>query len=117
MPERIPSSVDFPEPFGPIRPIRSPSETVKDTFWKSGLAPKAFEIPCTLRIGGKAAYSQYFSLLDGCFLRLSGKLYRSRRSRRGSLGLSCDSCVQDELRPARVYKGDPQTQGSGDHAG
>jgi hypothetical protein len=44
--------VDFPEPFGPINPIRSPSETVKETFWKSGLAPKAFEIPCALRIGG-----------------------------------------------------------------
>ena len=38
-PARIPSSVDFPEPFGPIKPIRSPSDTVNDTFWKSGLAP------------------------------------------------------------------------------
>ena len=31
-PERICRSVDLPEPFGPISPIRSPSETVKATF-------------------------------------------------------------------------------------
>src|SRR5256884_4675341 len=29
-PARISISVDFPEPFGPIRPMRSPSETVKE---------------------------------------------------------------------------------------
>jgi hypothetical protein len=46
------SNVDFPEPFGPISPIRLPSETVKDTFSKSGCAPKAFEILCALMIGG-----------------------------------------------------------------
>ena len=34
--------MDLPEPFGPIRPMRSPSEMVKETFWKSGFAPKAF---------------------------------------------------------------------------
>jgi hypothetical protein len=44
--------VDLPDPFGPIRPIRSPSETVKETFRKSGVAPKAFEISCALIIGG-----------------------------------------------------------------
>ena len=31
-PERISSSVDLPEPFGPIRPMRSPSETVNEIF-------------------------------------------------------------------------------------
>ena len=51
-PARIRSSVDFPEPFGPIRPMRSPSETVNETFWKSGFAPKCFEIPCAFMIGG-----------------------------------------------------------------
>ncbi len=31
LPLRISNRVDLPEPFGPIIPIRSPSETVKDT--------------------------------------------------------------------------------------
>jgi hypothetical protein len=43
--------VDFPEPFGPISPIRSPSETVKEMFWKSTVDPKDLEIPCALMIG------------------------------------------------------------------
>jgi len=43
----------LPEPLGPISPIRSPSETVNETSWKSGFAPKDFEIPCALMIGGK----------------------------------------------------------------
>jgi hypothetical protein len=47
------SSVDLPDPLGPINPIRSPSETVKETFWKRGFAPKAFEISCALMMGGK----------------------------------------------------------------
>jgi hypothetical protein len=51
-PARIRSNVDLPEPFGPISPMRSPSETVKDMFWKRGLAPKTFEIFCALTIGG-----------------------------------------------------------------
>jgi hypothetical protein len=45
--------VDFPEPFGPIRPIRSASETVNEIFWNSGEAPYRFESPCALIIGGK----------------------------------------------------------------
>jgi hypothetical protein len=31
-PYKISSKVDLPEPFGPIRPIRSPSETVNEIF-------------------------------------------------------------------------------------
>jgi hypothetical protein len=53
VPARIRSNVDFPEPFGPISPMRSASETVKETSVKSGFAPKAFEIFCALMIGGK----------------------------------------------------------------
>src|SRR5579863_680112 len=52
VPARMRSNVDFPEPFGPINPIRLLSETVKDTFWKRGCDPKAFEIFCALMIGG-----------------------------------------------------------------
>src|ERR1700691_6267271 len=51
-PATIRSSVDLPEPFGPISPMRSCSETVKEMFWNRGLAPKAFEISCALMIGG-----------------------------------------------------------------
>jgi hypothetical protein len=54
--------VDFPEPFGPINPIRLPSETVKETFWKSGCDPKAFEIFCALMIGGNGGGLQEVSL-------------------------------------------------------
>src|SRR5208282_236495 len=50
-PARIRSRVDLPDPFGPIRPIRSPSEMVKETFWKRGFAPKAFVISCALTMG------------------------------------------------------------------
>jgi hypothetical protein len=55
VPARIRIRVDFPDPLGPINPIRLPSDTVKDTFWKSGFAPKAFEIFCALMIGGKSS--------------------------------------------------------------
>ena len=41
-PERISSSVDLPEPFGPIRPMRSPSDTVKEISWNSGATPNRF---------------------------------------------------------------------------
>src|SRR6266536_4179236 len=52
VPARIRSKVDLPEPFGPIKPIRSPSDPVNDTSWKSGCAPKDFEIFWALIIGG-----------------------------------------------------------------
>jgi len=52
-PRRISSKVDFPEPFGPISPMRSPSETVKEISWKSGSAPYRLESPCAVIIGGK----------------------------------------------------------------
>ena len=41
---------------------------VKETFWKSGVAPKDFEIPCALTIGGNDSHPQEISSL-----RLSGK--------------------------------------------
>src|SRR5580765_6027783 len=53
-PERIPSRVDFPDPLGPISPIRSPSDTVNEISWKSGVSPKFLEIPLAFTIGGKA---------------------------------------------------------------
>src|SRR5580704_18668034 len=49
----MPSSVDLPEPLGPIRPMRARSSTVKLTSRNSGSAPNDFEIPWALRIGGK----------------------------------------------------------------
>src|ERR1700690_2494677 len=52
-PWSISRSVDLPEPLGPIRPMRSPSETVNEIFWKSGAVPYRFESPCALIIGGK----------------------------------------------------------------
>src|SRR5207249_11290580 len=52
-PMNISSNVDLPEPFGPITPMRSPSDTVKEIFWKSGAAPYLFDSPCALMIGGK----------------------------------------------------------------
>jgi hypothetical protein len=54
---KIRNKVDLPEPFGPMRPMRSPAVTVNETFWKRGLAPKAFEIPCALMIGGNGLRS------------------------------------------------------------
>ena len=44
-------SVDLPDPFGPISPIRSPSEIVNGMFLKSGTAPNRFESPCAVIIG------------------------------------------------------------------
>ena len=56
-PARIRRRVDLPDPFGPIRPMRSPSEMVNETFWKSGFAPKAFVISCALTMGGNEVRS------------------------------------------------------------
>jgi hypothetical protein len=52
-PYRIPSSVDFPEPFGPMTPMRSPSDTVKEIFLNSGAAPYLLDSPWALISGGK----------------------------------------------------------------
>ena len=52
-PCRISSRVDLPEPFGPIRPMRSPSDTVNEIFRKSGAIPYRLDKPCALIIGGK----------------------------------------------------------------
>jgi len=32
--------------------MRSPSETVNEMFWKSGVRPYLFDSPCALMIGG-----------------------------------------------------------------
>ncbi len=45
--------MDFPDPLGPISPIRSPSDTVNEMFWKSGVSPNFLEIPLAFIIGGK----------------------------------------------------------------
>ena len=58
-PYRISRSVDFPEPFGPIRPMRSPSETVNEIFLKSGATPNFFERSCALIIGIEFAQSAF----------------------------------------------------------
>src|ERR1022692_3936080 len=42
-PERILSSVDFPEPLGPMSPRRSPSEIPSEMFSKSIREPKLLE--------------------------------------------------------------------------
>jgi hypothetical protein len=52
-PCKISKSVDFPAPFGPIIPIRSPSETVNEIFRNKGATPYFFDNPCALSIGGK----------------------------------------------------------------
>ena len=52
-PCRISIRVDFPEPFGPIRPMRSPSDIVNEIFRKSGATPYRLDKPCALIIGGK----------------------------------------------------------------
>src|SRR5579859_1256959 len=51
-PFRISSSVDLPEPLGPIIPMRAPSETVNEIARKSGSTPYRLESPCALIIGG-----------------------------------------------------------------
>ena len=38
-PLRMSRRVDLPEPFGPMTPMRSPSDTTNETFWKSGTTP------------------------------------------------------------------------------
>ncbi len=50
-PARMRSSVDLPEPFGPIRPMRSPSLTVNEIPRKSVVAPKDLARLWALRIG------------------------------------------------------------------
>ena len=44
--------MDLPAPLGPMRPIRSPSSTVRETLKKSGLAPNCLVTDWALRIGG-----------------------------------------------------------------
>src|ERR1035438_6278704 len=63
-PTRMRRSVDLPDPFGPISPIRSPSEMVKETFWKSGFAPKDFDSSCALMRGGNEVLSPTINLND-----------------------------------------------------
>src|SRR5580658_4366246 len=51
-PARTFNNVDLPAPFGPIKPIRSPSETVNEISSNRGTAPKRFDTPCAFKIGG-----------------------------------------------------------------
>src|ERR1700756_5108918 len=76
VPARIRSRVDLPDPFGPMSPMRSPSDTGKETFWKRGAAPKAFEMLRILISGGNDVGSPEFSYLE---------IIRKRDSR-GGLG-------------------------------
>jgi len=55
--------VDLPDPLGPITPIFSPSETVKESFWKSGALPNLLDRPCALIRGANSA-------VFSCYLRL-----------------------------------------------
>src|SRR5580704_14944915 len=58
-PSSIASSVDFPDPFGPTMPIRSPSDTVNEISRNSGVAPNRFPNFCALMIGGtKSSFSK-----------------------------------------------------------
>src|SRR5208283_45663 len=52
-PYSIASKVDFPDPLGPMIPMRSPSFTVNEIFLNSGSALYLFDSPCALIIGGK----------------------------------------------------------------
>src|SRR6266436_2824994 len=52
-PFSIARSVDLPEPFGPMMPMRSPSDIVKEISRKSGATPYRLDSPCALMIGGK----------------------------------------------------------------
>src|ERR1700686_2913242 len=47
-----------------MSPMRSPSDTVKETSWKRGAAPKAFEMLRTLISGGNDVGSPEFSSLE-----------------------------------------------------
>ena len=40
-------NVDLPDPFGPVRPYRRPSENVVVTSSKSSLEPYRMDTPCT----------------------------------------------------------------------
>src|SRR5579885_1268698 len=51
-PARICSSVDLPEPLGPMRPRRSPSARLREISWNSGRAPKETPMPEATRRTG-----------------------------------------------------------------
>jgi hypothetical protein len=51
-PSRICNKVDLPEPLGPITPMQSPSDTVKERFSKSGATPYFLDMHWALMIGG-----------------------------------------------------------------
>jgi hypothetical protein len=48
---------------GPIKPIRSASETVKETSSKSGFDPNALEIFCALMMGGNGYGPPVFEII------------------------------------------------------
>ena len=81
-PARMRSKVVLPEPFGPIRAIRSRSLTVKLTLRNSGSAPKAFDRDWALRIGGIPSIIPRLAIPS----RVRGYRRRSGRRRRGGNG-------------------------------
>src|SRR5580704_16902717 len=82
-PARTARRVDLPAPLGPMRPMRSPSETGKLMSWKRGTAPKRLDRPCALRSGGidsilgEAAYGPGYTPPGGYIKprRLSSVVY------------------------------------------
>jgi hypothetical protein len=44
----------LPDPFGPMMPMRSPSETVNEMLRNSGSTPNRFAKPRALMIGAKS---------------------------------------------------------------
>src|SRR5579863_362951 len=49
-----------------MRPIRSPSDTVKETFWNSEVIPYRFASPWALIMGTKSRCAPRLSLEDYC---------------------------------------------------
>jgi hypothetical protein len=72
-PESIASRVDFPDPLGPINPMRSPSDTVKPISVKSGAIPYLFESACALMMGANLVALFFLLQGGGPGLRVMGK--------------------------------------------
>ena len=63
------SSVDLPEALGPISPMRSRSLMTNEIPSKSGVAPKRFDRPWALSMGGKKlqkSFAGVMSRITGC---------------------------------------------------
>src|ERR1700723_331143 len=89
-PYKISSKVDLPEPLGPIRPMRSPSDTVNEIFLNRGATPNFFERSCALMIGPE--------LLNLLFLLLQVYTRIVPPHRRTGMGKSSDHVQRDPPR-------------------